>query len=84
MPRSIHPSNLPTPLQAVGPGENPRGFVAQTCNETVRDGNALIDGQYAYDLQSEPRWNAPLPEPVLAGPPAPRSPSRIGVKKRRG
>jgi hypothetical protein len=55
--------HLLEPLSSVAKGENPKGFVAQTPNETIREGNSEVNSQgYPYDLQADgPRWNAPMP-----------------------
>ncbi len=55
--------HLLEPLSSVAEGENPKGFVAQTANETVREGNSEINCDYPYRKQADgPRWNAPLPD----------------------
>ena len=60
--------HLLEPLSSVAPGENPKGMVAQTANETARAGNSEVNDQYPWNLQADgPRWNAPLPESTLPG-----------------
>lgn len=57
------------PEKAVADGENPKGFVSQTANETVRAGNSEVNSDYPYGLQADgPRWNAPIPEPMTSIP----------------
>lgn len=50
------------PLSSVAKGENPNGFVSQTVNETVREGNSEIDSErYRYNQQADgERWNGPI------------------------
>lgn len=50
------------PLSSVAKGENPNGYVAQTCNETVRAGNSEVDSQYNWDQNADgERWNGSMP-----------------------
>lgn len=47
------------PLDTVARGENPNGFVAQTCNETVRAGNSEVGSEYKFGQNADgERWNA--------------------------
>jgi len=60
----------------VGPGENPNGFVSQTCNETVRAGNSEINADYPWGLQADGAWNAPMNRDGMTSPAMPASMGR--------
>lgn len=50
------------PLASVAKGENPNGYVAQTCNETVRAGNSEVDSDYHWNQNADgERWNGRMP-----------------------